>query len=703
MLEAPLAKYNKNKHRQPNQTKQNNPTRHYTGKEVTVYNLYSKFNYCTVFRWWLALVLICCAATSIHAQETTETNSEVDVMFAGTQQAASDKPIIKPIRTDSPRATLASFLRLRDALEETLQTYRSNKSSELAERIQMISAQFRALYDLSSVPPSSRRTIGIDTTAYLLDILGRIELPNLERVPDEEAYDSAVSPAKWRIPDTPIWIVQTSQGEREGEFLFGENTVIAAPRFYEGIKDLPLQTSLPIISWHSAIRQITGPMIPVEVLRIVPQSLRDFWLDTPKWKGITVVLISVLTAFLLFVFHRAINRREIENRFVFLLRRALTPITCLVVLSILKGFINHQIIVFGDFSILVDDVATILINAGTVWLLWLVMLAITERIVQVRGIPEDSFDAHLWRIGARTIGTLVSVMIIGNVAQNLGLPLYSVVAGLGVGGLAVALAIRPTLENLIGGIILYLDQPVRIGDFCSFGDKTGTVESIGVRTSKIRALDRTLITIPNSVLADMQLINWAKCDRMLITTTIGLRYETENDQLRYVLVKFREMLHAHPKIDSETVRVRFADFGQSSLDIGVRIYALTRDFNEYYAIREDVLLRMSEIVKNSGSSFAFPSQTLYMGRDDGLDVERGKTAAKEVESWRKAGKLPFPRLAPDRIEQLGGTLDYPPMGSVDAGPIESQVWETSERLSAEPDDEDESDREPQSQKRGDDS
>jgi len=168
-------------------------------------------------------------------------------------------------------------------------------------------------------------------------------------------------------------------------------------------------------------------------------------------------------------------------------------------------------------------------------------------------------------------------------------------------------------------------------------------------------------------------------------------------------VKFREMLHAHPKIDSESVRVRFADFGQSSLDIGVRIYALTRDFNEYHAIREDVLLRMSEIVKKSGSGFAFPSQTLYMGRDDGLDVERGEKATKEVESWRKAGKLPFPRLTADRIEQLKGTLDYPPRGSVEAGSIAAQVWETSEGLSAKQDDEDGSDRESSSQKHEDDS
>ncbi len=666
-----------------------------------MYNLGSKFYNSTSLRWWLALILICCAATFIHAQETTESKSDGDDIFAGTQKAASDKPTIKPIRTDSPRDTLTSFLRLREELEETLQAYRSNNSRELSEKLQVINSQFHALLDMSSVPPSLRTQIGTETIGYLLDIIGRLELPNLANVPDEEAFDKDVSRAKWRIPGTPIWIVQANKGPREGEFLFGESTVMEAPRFYQGIKDLPLQTSLRIISWHRAIPQFTGPMIPAMVLRRVPQSLQDLWLDTPKWKVIAVALISTLAALLLLVFHRAVNRRKTGNRVGFLLRRALTPIAILVMLSNLKDFIYHQIFVSGTFSTLVVDMATILIYASTVWLLWLIILAISERIVQARNIPEESPNAHLWRIGARAIGTAVSVLIIGYAAQELGLPLYSVVTGLGVGGLAVALAIRPTLENLIGGIMLYLDQPVRIGDFCSFGDKTGTVEKIGVRTTKIRALDRTLISIPNSALADMQLINRAKCDRMLITTTIRLRYETENDQLRHVLVRFREMLHAHPKIDSETVRVRFADFGQSSLDIGVRIYALTQDWNEYHAIREDVLLRMSEIVKNSGSGFALPSQTLYMGHDDGLDVARGKSAAEEVASWRRAGQLPFPRLAPDRIEQLKDTLDYPPRGSVEAGSIESQVWDTSERLSAEPVDEDESDHEPPSQKRED--
>ena len=141
-------------------------------KEFSVYNLYSKFNCSTVFRWLLALVLICCAATFIYAQETIESTSDGDDMFGGTQQAAIDKHTIKPIRTDSPRVTLTSFFRLRDELEETLQVYRSNKSYELAEKLQVFNAQFHALLDLSSVPPASRHAIGPKQLLFYSTSLG---------------------------------------------------------------------------------------------------------------------------------------------------------------------------------------------------------------------------------------------------------------------------------------------------------------------------------------------------------------------------------------------------------------------------------------------------------------------------------------------------------------------------------------------------
>jgi MscS family membrane protein len=227
---------------------------------------------------------------------------------------------------------------------------------------------------------------------------------------------------------------------------------------------------------------------------------------------------------------------------------------------------------------------------------------------------------------AGVLGIAVGLVLVFNGASELGVPLVPLLASLGVGGLAMALAARPTLENLIGGIILYADQPVRVGDFCCFGGNEGTVERIGIRSTQIRARDRTVITVPNAVFADMQIVNWARCDRMMILETIGLRYETDLDQLRYVLAKLREMFLAHPKIDNDSQRVRFVGYGSSSLDIQIRVYALTSNFDEFHIIQEDVFLRVGEIVEESGTSFAFPSQTLYLGRDDGLDTERSNAA-----------------------------------------------------------------------------
>ncbi len=632
---------------------------------------------------------LCCFTVSVQAQPTPdETITTQASAFDETPEESSDQGSaeisFRPIRTESPRQTFRTFLQLKDDLELTLQDYSNNKTRALREQATLIGSQFIALIDLSLVPSASRREVGVETATYLLDILGRIQLPDIDEVPDEEALSGEAAVAQWRIPGTPIRIVAISEGPREGEFLFSGRTIRAAPRFYRGIENLPLRTVLGIKSWTGAKPQLTGPMIPAGVLQVMPDGLKRLWLDTPRWKVLAVFLVSLLAVLLLMLTHWAINRGESRDRFSLFWRRTLTPIAILVVLRLLHPIIVFEIDVSGRFSAIVEFTMTAVTYAATTWLFWLAVLAIFERIIKSRRLPEESFDTQLWRIGGRTIGVLGSIVILGAGVQELGLPLYSVVAGLGIGGLAVALAVRPTLENLIGGILLYLDQPVRVGDFCTFGDKTGTVEKIGVRSTKVRAIDRTLITVPNAALADMQLINWARCDRMLINTTIGLRYETDSDQLRYVMANFRKMLHAHPKIHRDTVRVRFATYGASSLDIGVRVFALTQEWNEFHAIREDIFLRMKDIVEESGTGFAFPSQTLYLGRDDGLDSNRTEAAVKKVQSWRKRGELPFPRMSMEQIDQLEATLDYPPRGSVEIGLPEEEVSETGEPLSAEP-------------------
>jgi MscS family membrane protein len=356
------------------------------------------------------------------------------------------------------------------------------------------------------------------------------------------------------------------------------------------------------------------------------------------------------------------------------------PIVNAYIVIQLVTFIDKDLNVTGGVLGIVLGVGTALVFLFAAGAVYRFCVAVGESIACAPRMANRGFDISLIRIGAHALGFVAVITIVVQGVQRLGADVLPLLAGLGVGGLAVALAVRPTLENMIGGLILYADRPIRVGDYCTFSGQSGTVERIGLRSTRIRALDRTLVTVPNSVFADMQLINWARCDKMLVTTVIGLRYETTPEQMRHVLARMRQLCFAHPKIENESLRVRFSGFGASSLDVTVRVYALTNEWNEYHAIREDLYLRFAEAIEASGTSVAFPSSTLYVGRDSGLDPNKIEAAEREVAAWRDAESLPFPLTPEPLATRIADTLDYPPKGSPGAAGRRS-VTVTEERLS----------------------
>jgi MscS family membrane protein len=279
---------------------------------------------------------------------------------------------------------------------------------------------------------------------------------------------------------------------------------------------------------------------------------------------------------------------------------------------------------------------------------------------QVTSLPVVDLAQQVAKIIVAILGLLTVLDVVG-------VNVTALVAGLGVGGIAVALAAQKTVENLFGGLTLIADQPVKVGDFCRFGEQVGTVERIGLRSTRVRTLDRTVVSIPNAEFANLKLENFADRDRIWLKVNLGLRYETTPDQLRHVLVHLRELLYAHPRIDPDPARVRFVGFGANSLDLEVYAYVRTRDYDEFLAVREDLYLRMMDVVAASGTAFAFPSQTVYRG-DQGLDAERAGRAEAEIQRWREEGTLPLPEFPADRVAGLRDSLDYPPKGSAQARP-----------------------------------
>ncbi len=198
-----------------------------------------------------------------------------------------------------------------------------------------------------------------------------------------------------------------------------------------------------------------------------------------------------------------------------------------------------------------------------------------------------------------------------------------------------------------------------MGDAYNFSGRIGTVEDISLRSTRIRTIERTELSIPNGTLATMNVENLSRRDKFLFNPNLGLLPETTPDQLRYVLSEARRFLYQHPKVETASARIRLATLDQGWPVLEVFTYILTRDGAEFTAIREDIMLRLMTLVEDAGTAFTFPSQNVYLGRNLRPDEGKAKQAEAKVREWRDQGRLPFPDFAPAEIADLRDTLPYP--------------------------------------------
>jgi MscS family membrane protein len=223
----------------------------------------------------------------------------------------------------------------------------------------------------------------------------------------------------------------------------------------------------------------------------------------------------------------------------------------------------------------------------------------------------------------------IGILIIALVAALafLGLNVTTALAGLGIGGLAVALAAQKTLENLIGGISLLLDRAIQVGDFCKIGDRVGTVADIGLRSLKLRTLDQNLLVVPNGVLAQMQFENMKERPKLLLQQTFSLRIETRVEQLRFVLDGVQKMLDADPAVESGSSRLRVANFAGAAFELELFAFVNTGDFGKFTGFRQEIILKIAGIVEAAGTRFAAPTRLTYQAKDPGFESDKASDIA----------------------------------------------------------------------------
>jgi MscS family membrane protein len=252
---------------------------------------------------------------------------------------------------------------------------------------------------------------------------------------------------------------------------------------------------------------------------------------------------------------------------------------------------------------------------GLVWLL-LLLNGFGEGYIR-RRIPVSHLGESiaLVRLARRVADVLVICAGVIAALAYLGIDATAALAGLGIGGIAVALAAQKTLENVIGGFSLVFDKAVRVGDFLKLGDTFGTVDRVGLRSTRIRTLDRTIVSVPNGQIATANIETISDRDKFWFRHVIGVTYGTTPEQIRTIVSRVRELMLGQTGVELESVRARFFRVAPSSLDIEIVSYIFARDWPAFLEIQEGLLLRIMEIVEETGTSLAFPSQTVHLADD----------------------------------------------------------------------------------------
>ena len=265
-----------------------------------------------------------------------------------------------------------------------------------------------------------------------------------------------------------------------------------------------------------------------------------------------------------------------------------------------------------DLDGMANDVIHVLLTFNIAWFCYNLVSLLEHWLNHWAEKTDSTLDDQLIPFIRKSLRVFIVVMALLMLIQNLGYSISGLLASLGLGGLAVALAAKDSLSNIFGSLMILLDRPFTLGDWVKAGDIEGTIEEVGFRSTRIRTFAKTQITVPNSNLMNMTIDNYSRMPKRRIKMTVGVTYATTPAQMRQTLTEIKQMLRDHPAIDQDFFLVNFTDFGASSLDIMIYCFTSSTVWIEYLEAREDVCLKIMEIIEKLGLEIAFPSRSVYL-------------------------------------------------------------------------------------------
>ena len=504
--------------------------------------------------------------------------------------AATGSPFnpLKPVDTSSPRATLFGFIDLMESAHEkgfgTFYQYRDSQRlfftpeeiATLEGTRNYLEAAIRTL-DLSAMPPAMAWESSRKLCIQLKEVLDRLKLPPPDEVPDATAM-SLSKTGKWTLPNTEITLSRMETGNRAGEYLFSTDTVERVPGFYENIKGLPyINTST--VDWYET--QARAPfMVMLALHRLVPPRWilgRDYihqplFLNQPLWRWFGLALVLLLASLFIWLAKRFENRFRHQGpekrNWALICRPAVFSVASYITIRIVSEVLRFE----GFFYNVFVTLLWVLHYTALTWLFWMIGEAIAQSIIRSEKLKQNSIHSQLIRLILRLLNLAVAIFIVVHGADRIGLPSYSVVASLGIGGLAVALAAQQTMANLIGSIIIMLEKPFTIGDTVKFGDSEGVVKSVGFRSTRIKSPNGTVVTIPCGAIVNSAVTNQGHADQLEVRNTLNLDINTPPEMLEDFMRALNTQLKDTPSVDPQRVRVGLSSLSGSRLELAIHFH-----------------------------------------------------------------------------------------------------------------------------------
>lgn len=430
----------------------------------------------------------------------------------------------------------------------------------------------------------------------------------------------------------PLYLVHMEVARGAKVWLISRQTLDQVPEVYDSLRFAQLEKRLPTFLAKTRL------------------------LGMPLWQWIAIVLFAPVALFLGWLAALVVRFCAARiRRAMGLGTQATEPLRRFGPTTVLGAVIIHYYFVYLiGASILYRqyyrNLLLILLAFAIYWAItritYWISLRMWNRLTSRGMYAERSLVSLSRRVLDVAIFFLIALLVFKNV---LDWNLTAALAGLGIGGLAIGLGAQKTFENMMGGISILTDRAVLVGDACRIGDQRGIVEDIGLRSTKLRTEERTLVSIPNGTVATAVLENFRLRDKILFRQVLRLRYDLAPDHVRYVLEQLRQVLTRHPKIDEPSARVRLLSLGENAIEVQIYAYILTREYREFLAVQEELILQAMDVLENSGAAVALPTQTTMVTRDAWVDPQKAAAAQKAMEKTRDPGVpgMQRPPLAAD--------------------------------------------------------